>query len=199
MIVIVALACSLSFMAAVNYYWPPEQRRAHNDLIGWQLSVLGYHLCGHRRVYALHGLDQLWNGGPEYRCGSEFAGECLPPSDGLSPDQGTKLKTLARRMAMRLSTMNGRDGSDVMPRKAVISPRQMWATLMTTKGASPARSPRNDHAGCHELSAWAGYRGIRLVESASRLPTVLWFVLLIGGTVRLRLPACSVLPMAHCT
>ena len=40
-IVIVALACSLSFMAGVNYYWPPEQRRAHNDLIGWQLSVLG--------------------------------------------------------------------------------------------------------------------------------------------------------------
>ena len=40
-IVIVSLACSLSFMAAVNYYWPPEQRRAHNDLIGWQLSVLG--------------------------------------------------------------------------------------------------------------------------------------------------------------
>jgi len=40
-IVIVALACSLSFMAGVNYYWPAEQRRAHNDLIGWQLSVLG--------------------------------------------------------------------------------------------------------------------------------------------------------------
>jgi len=37
-----SLACSYSsFMAAVNYYWPPEQRRAHNDLIGWQLSVLG--------------------------------------------------------------------------------------------------------------------------------------------------------------
>src|SRR6202046_5480129 len=40
-IVIVALACSLCFMASVNYYWPAEKRRAHNDLIGWQLSVLG--------------------------------------------------------------------------------------------------------------------------------------------------------------
>ena len=40
-IVIISMVCSLSFMAAMNYYWPAEQRRAHNDLIGWQLSVLG--------------------------------------------------------------------------------------------------------------------------------------------------------------
>ena len=41
LIVIVGVACSLFFMAGVNSYWPAEQRRAHNDLIGWQLSVLG--------------------------------------------------------------------------------------------------------------------------------------------------------------
>src|ERR1700761_9651842 len=40
-IVVVGVTCSLFFMAAVNYYWPAEQRRAHNDLIGWQLTVLG--------------------------------------------------------------------------------------------------------------------------------------------------------------
>ena len=40
-IVIISLACSLFFMGMVNYYWPAEKRRAHNDLIGWQLSVLG--------------------------------------------------------------------------------------------------------------------------------------------------------------
>ncbi len=40
-IVIVSLVGSLFLMAAVNYYWPSEARRAHNDLIGWQLSVLG--------------------------------------------------------------------------------------------------------------------------------------------------------------
>jgi hypothetical protein len=64
-IVIVSLACSLSFMAAVNYYWPPEQRRAHNDLIGWQLSVLGTTY----RLYALYGVDQLRSGRPEFGCG----------------------------------------------------------------------------------------------------------------------------------
>src|SRR5271156_1629773 len=37
----------------------------------------GYNLCGHRWFYALHGLDQLRSGGPEYGCGSELPGECL--------------------------------------------------------------------------------------------------------------------------
>src|ERR1700759_5539726 len=41
MIVVVSVACALSFMAGVNYYWPSHLRRIHNDLIGWQLSVLG--------------------------------------------------------------------------------------------------------------------------------------------------------------
>src|ERR1700749_2315857 len=40
-IVVVWVICSLAFMAALNHYWPAEQRRAHNELIGWQLSVLG--------------------------------------------------------------------------------------------------------------------------------------------------------------
>ena len=28
-------------MAGMNYYWPSGAAAAHNDLIGWQLSVLG--------------------------------------------------------------------------------------------------------------------------------------------------------------
>src|SRR6202034_614645 len=40
-VTIIGVACSLFFMAAMNYYWPAEKRRVHNDLIGWQLSVLG--------------------------------------------------------------------------------------------------------------------------------------------------------------
>src|SRR5208283_1343739 len=32
---------SLLFMAALNWIWPWEKRREHNDQIGWQLSILG--------------------------------------------------------------------------------------------------------------------------------------------------------------
>src|ERR1700761_9793065 len=40
-VVVICVACSLAFMAAMNHFWPAHERRSHNDLIGWQLSVLG--------------------------------------------------------------------------------------------------------------------------------------------------------------
>lgn len=32
---------SLLFIAGLNRVWPWEKRRAHNDVISWQLSILG--------------------------------------------------------------------------------------------------------------------------------------------------------------
>src|SRR5215469_5930030 len=40
-IVLIAVAASLLFMWVLNRMWPWEQRHAHNDVIGWQLSILG--------------------------------------------------------------------------------------------------------------------------------------------------------------
>src|ERR1700710_3307062 len=32
---------SMLFMAALNRIWPREKRQVHNDLIGWQLNIIG--------------------------------------------------------------------------------------------------------------------------------------------------------------
>src|ERR1700761_3875049 len=40
-IVVLIVACSLLFKMAVDRFWTREHRRTHNDLIGWQLSILG--------------------------------------------------------------------------------------------------------------------------------------------------------------
>src|ERR1700744_6662418 len=32
---------SMLFMAALNRTWPREKRQVHNDLIGWQLNIIG--------------------------------------------------------------------------------------------------------------------------------------------------------------
>jgi hypothetical protein len=60
--------------------------------------------------------------------------------------------------------------------------RQMWNTLTSAKGSSPNEITAEDHC-LYELSALSGYRRIRLVESASTLPAVLWFVLITGCVV----------------
>jgi hypothetical protein len=71
---------------------------------------------------------------------------------------------------------------NTMPAETREITRQMWKALMESKGSSPTEITAEDHA-LYELSALAGYRRIRLLESAARLPGVLWWVLLVGGTV----------------
>src|SRR5271156_6311359 len=95
-IVIVSVACSLAFMAAVNYYWPAEQRRIHNDLIGWQLSILG-------TTYAViigFMLYTVWInfGAAELNADAEANSlvNLYRLADGLTPTEGARLKTLAR-------------------------------------------------------------------------------------------------------
>jgi Protein of unknown function (DUF4239) len=183
LIVVVALICSLSFMAAVNYYWPPEKRRAHNDLIGWQLSVLGttYAVIVGFMLYTVwinFGTADL-NTDAEanalvnlYRLGS-----------GLPAPQGERLKLLARAYGDAVADHEWQEmAANVTPVESRELIRQMWQNLVSSKGASATEVTAEDHA-LYELSALAGYRRIRLVQAASRLPGVLWFVLLIGGTV----------------
>src|ERR1700677_2428384 len=41
LILIVVMVGAMLFMAVLNRIWPQEKRREHNDLIGWQLGILG--------------------------------------------------------------------------------------------------------------------------------------------------------------
>ena len=56
----------------------------------------------------------------------------------------------------------------------------MWVTLIWRRAGTPKEITAEDHA-FSELSRVAGYRRIRLVQSEERLPSVLWFVLLVGA------------------
>jgi hypothetical protein len=104
-------------------------------------------------------------------------------SSGLAPEEGAKLRALARAYGDAVVDHEwGEMEANTMPQESREIARQMWATLMASKAATPTEITAEDHA-LYELSALAGYRRIRLVESASRLPGVLWFVLLCGGVV----------------
>jgi hypothetical protein len=104
-------------------------------------------------------------------------------SDGLAPQQEAKIKELARAYGDSVAEQEWQEmARDTMPTETREITRQMWKTLMEAKGASPIEITAEDRA-LRELSALAGHRRIRLVESAARLPGVLWWVLLVGGTV----------------
>ena len=41
LIILAAIVASLGFWWLVRWIWAPERRRVHNEITGWQLSVLG--------------------------------------------------------------------------------------------------------------------------------------------------------------
>jgi hypothetical protein len=182
-IVIISLVCAFFFMAGVNYYWPAESRRAHNDLIGWQLSILGTTSA----VIIGFMLYTVWIDFGAADLNTEAEANSVVNlyrlADGLAPQQGAKLKVLARAYGDAVAEQEWPEmARNTLPVESREITRQMWLTLMESKGSSPTEITAEDHA-LYELSALAGYRRIRLVQCVSRLPGVLWWVLLVGGTV----------------
>lgn len=182
-IVIVCLACSLSFMAAMNHYWPAEKRRAHNDLIGWQLSVLG-------TTYAViigFMLYTVWTdfGSAELNANAEANAlvNVYHLSDGLGAEEGAKLKALAKAYgdAVVNNEWQEMDNSTIPTETREIT-RQMWQTITDSKADSPAELTVQDHT-ITQLGVLSACRRVRMVQSEITLPGVLWFVLLIGGAV----------------
>jgi Protein of unknown function (DUF4239) len=183
-LVILIVAFSLLFMFALNHFWPAANRSTHNDVIGWQLSILG-------TTYAViigFMLYTVWTdfGLAEANANAE-ANSLLNVyhlADGLPDPQRSELKNTARLYADTVveqdwPAMAHSIGSSLKSREVATT---MWQILMSVKVASPNQILAEDHA-LSELSEVASYRKMRQTQASSTLPTVLWFVLIIGGAL----------------
>ena len=105
-------------------------------------------------------------------------------ADGLPASSATNSSKRRGHMPMWSSTRTGRQMArgDEGTWRATSSTRKMWQILMSVKAASPTEITAEDHA-LYELSAVAEHRRLRQLQSMSRLPGVLWFVLIIGGAL----------------
>ena len=183
-VVIVIVTLAMIFMLLMNRIWPAVERSAHNDIIGWQLGILG-------TTYAVimgFMLYTVWTnyGAAELNADSE-ANSLLNVyhlADGLPAQQREELRAAARSYA---DTVLKEDWPDMASGKDVSLPSRevnvkMWQILMSVKTASSSELTAEDHA-LYELSAVAEHRQLRRLQSTTRLPTVLWFVLIVGGAV----------------
>jgi hypothetical protein len=183
-IVIMTVVCSLLFMAALNGLWPSAWRRQHNDLIGWQLSILG-------TTYAVmlgFMLYTVWTNFVSADLNADAEANALVNvyrlAEGLPDEQRVKLMQAARSYADVVVARDwpamARNSNTAFESQRITN--SMWHILMTVKTASPEQLTAEDHA-LYELSAMAEHRRIRELQSTSKLPGVLWCVLLIGGFV----------------
>jgi hypothetical protein len=183
-LVILIVVFSLVFMLVLDRLWPREKRRVHNDVIGWQLSVLG-------TTYAVmvgFMLYTVWTnfGVADLNVDSEAnaLANIYRLSDGLPEPQREDIRKTAVAYGHAViekdwPAMAAGDNSILESNKI---DQQMWQILMTVTTPTAGEAVAKDHA-LFELSTMTACRRIRRLQSTSRIPTVLWCVLLIGGLV----------------
>jgi hypothetical protein len=180
-VILLCVGGSLAFMWGLNRLWPREERREHNDQIGWQLTALGttYAVILGFMLYA------VWTNFGIADLNVDLEADALVNiyrlSAGLPEPQRSELQNLARSYADEAIHEDWPQmAREEVPRESMDLNANMWRTLMSIKTATPTELTAQDHA-LYELSALTQHRRTRILQSTSRLPNVLWCVLVVGG------------------
>lgn len=182
LIVVLTMVASLLFMVGLNRIWPVAKRHNPNDLVGWQLSVLG-------TTYAVTLGFMLYTGWSNFTAASlnaEMEANALRNiyrlAEGL-PAQREQIQSLARAYADAVVDHDWPDmAQGRLPEDSHEINEDMWKSLMTIKVATPSEITAEDHA-LSELSALTLHRRARLLQSTHSLPGIFWCVLLVGGVL----------------
>jgi Protein of unknown function (DUF4239) len=181
LILIFTMTGSMLFMATLNRIWPREKRQVHNDLIGWQLNIIG-------TTYAVILGFMLYTVWTEFGAATltvDLEASALRNvyrlAEGLPEQQRVQLQLQARSYAVAVINQDWPEmGHSQTPEESHKINQDMWKTLMSVKVATPSEITAEDHA-LYELSSLTEHRRTRLLQSKHRLPTIFWGVLLVGG------------------
>lgn len=182
-VVTITVLASLLLMAALNRVWPREKRRAYNELIGWQLGILGttYAVILGFMLYAVW--EKLGQAELNVDAEANAVMDVYRLAGGLPEPQRTQLQRLARDY---VDMVIGREWPQMargeMPEQNTAIDQEMWKIVMSIKPASPAEVNAQEHD-TSELESLAQRRMTRIRQSKSSLPNLLWALLLVGGAV----------------
>lgn len=180
-LVTLSVVGSLIFMRVLNWVWPREKRREHNEQIGWQLTALG-------TTYAVilgFMMFAVWTDFGAAELNANLEADALVNlyrlAAGLPAPQRDALRNLARGYAdaaIQQEWPQMEDGR--VPEETRSLDGSMWNTIMSIQAASGTELAAEDHA-ITQLGALTQYRRTRILQSTSTLPDVLWCVLITGG------------------
>lgn len=180
-ILVGSTAGSLLFMWALNRIWPREQRREHNDQIGWQLTALGttYAVILGFMLYA------VWTTFASADLNADLEADALVNvyrvADGLPEPQRTQIRKLAQTYAdAAINQEWPAMARGEVPNESRDLNGKMWQAVMSIKSASATELVAEDHA-LTQVAALTQYRRTRILQSTDSLPAVLWGVLIVGG------------------
>jgi hypothetical protein len=185
LIVVGSVAGSLLAWLVLLKLWPAERRREHNDITGWQLSVLG-------TTYAVIVGFMLFAAWADFRVAdqnAEVEATCLISlywaASGLPDDERIEIQHLAENYAhIMINEEWPAMARDMVSHQASDTVQQFWAIagkprdLTVTQQASLQQTMQ-------EISSIAEHRRIRQLQSQTTLPMVLWLVLIVGAVLTL--------------
>jgi Protein of unknown function (DUF4239) len=189
LIILIFVAASLTFLWLLRRFWPSSQRRDHNDIIGWQVSVLGttYAVIMGFMLYA------VWTDFNSAQMNADAEANALVNvyriAEALPAEQREQIQKLSRDYAdaMVFEEWPAMHKGKLSPATHLIV-QQLWTTTMQSKPANLSEQTSLDHV-LTELTTMTQYRRLRQLQSQSKLPGILWTVLVIGAVLT-TLSAC---------
>lgn len=185
LIVVGIVAGSLGFLILVQRIWPIEQRRAHNDLIGWHLTVLGttYAVIIGFMLYA------VWNNFELATANAEAEADCLVNIVRLAqrlPDaQREPIQVLASEYVNIMLNQEWPAMAQVKLSPASSDTfHKLWAVVTEGDIRGPMEQLGRDHI-FTEISQMTEHRRLRQLQVYADLPRILWDVLIFGAVVTL--------------
>lgn len=182
-IVLLCVLLSLAFLLLMRRFWPTSQRREHNEIIGWQVSVLGttYAVIMGFMLYA------VWTAFNSAEMTADSEANSLVNvyrlSEGLAPGDRDQIQKLSREYADAMIDEEWpamHHGSLSLHAHLIV--QRLWAATMQAKPASLGEQTSWNHV-LSELTNMTEYRRLRELQSKSKLPGILWVVLIIGGVI----------------
>jgi hypothetical protein len=182
-LVILSIVVALGFLWFLKLFWPSIQRRDHNDIIGWQVSVLGttYAVIVGFMLYA------VWTTLQSAEINADGEANCLVNvfrlADGLPAEQRMQAHKLARDYANAVideewpAMLEGRlhpSGHGVI--------QQLWTTVLEARPATFSEQTSMNMT-LSEISSMTEHRRMRELQSQTKLPGILWTVLILGGVL----------------
>lgn len=187
-LVLLWITLSITCLVMLNTFWEPSRRSVHNDVIGWQIAILG-------TVYAVmigFMLYAVWNNFQTAETNANNEANDLVnlyrAADGLQEPQRDLIQQSARTYATQViaqewPTMDqdesGKGEEKYAGQRYVM---KLWTTVTQTPTAGLAQQASLRQV-MIELSSMTEHRRVRLLESRSKMPDILWGVLVMGGII----------------
>ena len=182
-LIVVWVVLSITCLVLLNYFWPATRRRAHNDVIGWQISILGtiYAVMIGFMLYAVWANYQTAETNVDSEANS--LGNLYRTADGLPDAQREQVQKLATNYVALVVTKEWPAMSRLQPANAAQSTvMQLWGVLTHTSVQNASQQVALQEV-MREMNSLCEHRRIRRLEASTKMPTILWSVLILGGVI----------------